>query len=143
MPPLRLARPLLLILTLVAALYTLHSTLSPHSHSHAPKVTLVLTAYETDGLRPHWLRRILDSYASPQYAGLVAGIVLVWNRPDAEPPAGLPRSVKVVRAPVNSLNNRWTLTGGLVRTPAMVVTDNDLVLSKARSRLNSDVQTRC
>ncbi|BGP35412.1 hypothetical protein JCM10296v2_007250 [Rhodotorula toruloides] len=133
MPPLRLARALILALALTAALYTLF-----HSHHSTPdpasKLTLVLAAYETDGLRPQWLKRILDTYASAQYADTVAGIVLVWNRPGVEPPAGLPKSVKVVRAPVNSLNNRWTLTRGLVKTPGMVVTDNDLVLSKPALR---------
>ncbi|KAJ8291762.1 Glycosyltransferase family protein 64 protein C5 [Rhodotorula toruloides] len=131
MPPLRLARPLILALALTAALYTLFH--SHHSTTHsdpASRLTLVLAAYETDGLRPQWLKRILDTYASAQYADLVARIVLVWNRPGVDPPAGLPKSVKVVRAPVNSLNNRWTLTRGLVKTPGMVVTDNDLVLSK-------------
>ncbi|BGP27698.1 proteophosphoglycan 5 [Rhodotorula toruloides] len=130
MPSLRHVRPLVLALALVAAIYTLF-----HSHRSArsppsSKVTLVLAAYETDGLRPHWLKQILETYASPAYADIVAGIVLVWNRPGVEPPAGLPRSVKVVRAPVNSLNNRWTLTRRLVTTPSMLVTDNDLVLSK-------------
>ncbi|BGO95673.1 hypothetical protein NBRC10512_007371 [Rhodotorula toruloides] len=131
MPSLRFARPLILALALVAALVTLFH--SHHSSTHsdpASKLTLVLAAYETDGLRPQWLKRILDTYASAQYADLVAGIVLVWNRPGVDPPDGLPKSVKVVRAPVNSLNNRWTLTRGLVKTPGMVVTDNDLVLSK-------------
>lgn len=134
MPSLRFARPLILALALVAALVTLFH--SHHSSTHsdpASKLTLVLAAYETDGLRPQWLKRILDTYASAQYADLVAGIVLVWNRPGVDPPDGLPKSVKVVRAPVNSLNNRWTLTRGLVKTPGMVVTDNDLVLSKVRS----------
>ncbi|BGP11433.1 hypothetical protein JCM10049v2_007340 [Rhodotorula toruloides] len=131
MPSRRFARPLILALALVAALVTLFHSHHPSTHADpASKLTLVLAAYETDGLRPQWLKRILDTYASAQYADLVAGIVLVWNRPGVDPPAGLPKSVKVVRAPVNSLNNRWTLARGFVKAPGMVVTDNDLVLSK-------------
>lgn len=70
------------------------------------RLTVVLTAYETEGLRPDWLRQILHAYASDEYADLVGSIVLIWNAPDQAPPVDVPAKVTVVRAASNSLNNR-------------------------------------
>ena len=73
------------------------------------RLTVVLTAYETEGLRPDWLRRILRAYASDEYADVIHSILLVWNEPDHEPPEDLPDKVVVIRAASNSLNNRSVL----------------------------------
>ena len=70
------------------------------------RASIVLTAYETTGLRPDWLREICERYSSPDYASLVRDVVLVWNNPAAQLPPGIPSSVKVIRSRENSLNNR-------------------------------------
>ncbi|GAA5985635.1 hypothetical protein JCM10908_007052 [Rhodotorula pacifica] len=103
-------------------------------------LTLVLTAYETEGLRPDWLRQILRAYASDEYADVVDSVILVWNAPDHAPPAGLPDKVKVVRAGTNSLNNRWLLGPKYARSGTVVVLDNDLLLSKSGVRCLRTVQ---
>lgn len=73
------------------------------------RLTVVLTAYETEGLRPDWLRRILRAYASDEYADVIDSILLVWNEPNHDPPDDLPDKVVVIRAASNSLNNRSVL----------------------------------
>lgn len=77
------------------------------------RASIVLTAYETTGLRPDWLREICERYTSPDYAQLVREVVLVWNNPAAQLPPGIPPSVKVIRSRENSLNNRCVLASPL------------------------------
>ncbi|GAA5900981.1 hypothetical protein JCM8208_007581 [Rhodotorula glutinis] len=93
------------------------------------RASIVLTAYETTGLRPDWLREICERYTSPDYAQLVREVVLVWNNPAAQLPPGIPPSVKVIRSRENSLNNRW-LAAQHVDNPVVLAHDNDLVLSQ-------------
>ncbi|GAA6057008.1 hypothetical protein JCM3770_000118 [Rhodotorula araucariae] len=97
------------------------------------RASIVLTAFETTGLRPDWLRAICERYSSPEYAHLVEEVILVWNNPAAALPAGLPHSVKVVRSKENSLNNRW-LAARNIRNPVVLAHDNDLVLNQAGIR---------
>lgn len=101
---LHLRKPTLLLLTLVSlCCYTLSRFLG---RAAPVRATIVLTAFETSGLRPEWLRTICERYVSREYAQIVEEVLVVWNNPEAEPPAGLPEEVKVVRTEVNSLNNR-------------------------------------
>ncbi|GAA5969782.1 hypothetical protein JCM8115_001844 [Rhodotorula mucilaginosa] len=104
------------------------------------RLTVVLTAYETEGLRSDWLRRILRAYASDEYADVIHSILLVWNEPDHEPPEDLPDKVVVIRAASNSLNNRWLLAPEYAQTGPVVVLDNDLLLSKSGIRCLHTVQ---
>lgn len=78
------------------------------SHAGLPrnsKVTVVLSAYRTQGLRPQWIHDTAQLYTSKQFASVVDQVILVWNEPAAAPP-NLPRAVRVIRGKVNSLNNR-------------------------------------
>ncbi|GAA6004439.1 uncharacterized protein JCM10292_007068 [Rhodotorula paludigena] len=119
--------PTVLLLTLVLlCCYTLSRFLG---RAAPVRATIVLTAFETSGLRPEWLRTICERYVSREYAQIVEEVLLVWNNPEAEPPAELPEEVKVVRTEVNSLNNRW-LAASTAASPVVLAHDNDLVLSK-------------
>lgn len=69
------------------------------------KVTVILSAYRTRGLRPQWIHDTAQLYTSKQFASVVDQVILVWNEPAAAPPK-LPRAVRVIRGKVNSLNNR-------------------------------------
>lgn len=98
-------------LLLCALVYTLLNRQAPRPPpaETAEYQTVVLTAYETEGLRPAWLRKFLEAYASDKYADIVDAIILVWNAPGEEPPRDLPDKVEVIRADINSLNNRCVL----------------------------------
>ncbi|GAA6016915.1 hypothetical protein JCM10207_007845 [Rhodosporidiobolus poonsookiae] len=120
---------LLVVLLLVFALHTRHST------PFAPRAIVVLQAYETTGLRPAWVRAATERYTSAEYRDVVERVVLVWNNPGAEPVEGLPEEVEVVRAEVNSVANRWTLPRRFLEPDSRVFTvDNDLAVTPAALR---------
>lgn len=105
MPPRRRTRAFVGVVFAVCALWG-STLLWRRSEAVEEKRTVVLTAYETQGLRPAWLRQIVEQYASDDYADLIDAILLVWNAPEEEPPSDLPAKVQVIRAAANSLNNR-------------------------------------
>lgn len=113
------------------------------------KVTVVLSAYETTGLRPQWLQQICTEYVSSQYSDLIDRVIVVWNEPAANPPT-LPSQVKVLRGETNSMNNRrvcmvfarrllsslafhrWLLTPPHIKTRAVLVLDDDISVNKVQ-----------
>lgn len=105
MPPRRRIRAFVGIVLLACGFWS-YVLLRRSPEPQEEKRTIVLTAYETQGLRPAWLRQIVEQYASEDYADLIDAILLVWNAPEEEPPADLPAKVQVIRAAANSLNNR-------------------------------------
>ncbi|BGP54624.1 hypothetical protein JCM8202v2_002211 [Rhodotorula sphaerocarpa] len=129
----------LLLCALVYTLLTRQAPRPPPAEIQEQR-TVVLTAYETEGLRPAWLRKFLEAYASDEYNGIVDAIILVWNAPGEEPPRDLPDKVEVIRADVNSLNNRWLLAPAYAAPGPMTVLDNDLLLSPAGLRCLQAVQ---
>lgn len=97
------SRPaLILACLLLAGLVWLQRGGGDHSND---KVTVLLSAYQTQGLRPQWVRATAELYTSSPYHAVIDQVVLVWNGPDSSPPV-MPKGVKIVRAARNSLNNR-------------------------------------
>ncbi|POY75494.1 hypothetical protein BMF94_1396 [Rhodotorula taiwanensis] len=139
MPPRRRTRAFVGVVFAVCALWG-STLLWRRSEAVEEKRTVVLTAYETQGLRPAWLRQIVEQYASDDYADLIDAILLVWNAPEEEPPSDLPAKVQVIRAAANSLNNRWLLTPEYAQPGPVIVLDNDLLLSKSGIRCLQAVQ---
>ncbi|GAA5871600.1 hypothetical protein JCM3774_006308 [Rhodotorula dairenensis] len=139
--PRRRSKVVVLIAVIICVLCACTPALfKDESEPDQERLTVVLTAYETDGLRPDWLRQILQAYASDEYADLVGSILLVWNAPDHAPPDDVPDKVTVIRAASNSLNNRWLMAPDYAQTSAVVVLDNDLLLSKSGLRCLQTVQ---
>ena len=69
------------------------------------KVTVVLSGYRTEGLRPQWLHNTATLYSQAEFKDIVDRIILVWNEPSAAAPR-MPHGVRVVRGESNSMNNR-------------------------------------
>ncbi|ORY81267.1 glycosyl transferase family 64 domain-domain-containing protein [Leucosporidium creatinivorum] len=134
----RLTRGFLLCCTLLAG--TLYLLLSPRSITSASrsststalaqhgKVTVLLSAYRTTGLRPQWIHDTAALYSSPPFRHIVDKVILVWNEPSAPPPR-MPKRVQVIKGKVNSMNNRWTLSLPFIRTDAVLVLDDDIAVS--------------
>lgn len=112
----RLTRGFLLCCTLLAL--TLYLVLSPRSaasnsrsstsasRAQSGKVTVLLSAYRTTGLRPQWIRDTAALYTSSPFHHIVDRVILVWNEPTAPPPR-MPKRVQVIKGKVNSMNNRY------------------------------------
>lgn len=153
----RLARGSLLCCTLLAlSLYLILSPRSASSNSRFSttgrasngKVTVLLSAYRTTGLRPQWIHDTAALYTSSPFHDIVDRVILVWNEPSAPPPR-MPRRVQVIKSKVNSLNNRyvrhlslpyalahpcfgsrrWILSLPFIRTEAVLVLDDDIAIS--------------
>jgi hypothetical protein len=92
------------------------------------KLTIIITSYDTKGLRPVWVQDIAAAYTSEQMSSLVHKVILVWNNPFDVPPE-IPGLI-VLRMKVNSLNNRWTQTLKHVETDAILNLDDDILLKK-------------
>lgn len=91
-----------LFIAVLCCLYASRMLLPPN---RSGKLTVILSAYETTGLRPTWLQRTCHDYVSSSFSDIVDQVILVWNEPTAEPPS-LPGAVTVVRGQHNSMNNR-------------------------------------
>jgi hypothetical protein len=107
----RLTKGFLLCCTLLAFILYLvflprsTSTNSRSSTSRNDKVTVLLSAYRTTGLRPQWIHDTAALYTSTPFQHIVDRVILVWNEPSAPPPR-MPIRVQVIRSKVNSMNNR-------------------------------------
>lgn len=150
-------RPVWLSWALLAALgLVMYLRRGPHGPAQSDKVTVLLSAYRTDGLRPRWIRQTAQLYSSSDFDHLVDRIILVWNEPTAPPPK-MPKGVKVLKGDVNSMNNRparrlargasklltdhqlhrWIITRPWIRTTAVLVLDDDISVSLVRLALPS------
>lgn len=96
------------------------------NQSTPQKVTVVIAAYETWGLRPIWMKSIVEKYVSEAYKHIIDQVIVVWNNPD-EPPPEFPEA-KVLKMTRNSLNNRWVEPVEHVKTDAVLVLDNDVMV---------------
>ncbi|KAI8110017.1 hypothetical protein M9434_001293 [Picochlorum sp. BPE23] len=93
-----------------------------------PKLTIVMTGY--DERRMHLLQRTIESYCNGPAAGYIDRIILVWNNPGIIFPENHNAKLKLLRMGQNRLNNRWIETIDHIRTDAVLVLDDDLMVRK-------------
>ncbi|GMH37432.1 hypothetical protein BSKO_05305 [Bryopsis sp. KO-2023] len=93
------------------------------------KVTILIASHETTGYRPDWLRSIVKTYTSDDYKGVIDQVIVIWNNPEEPPP--VLEGANVLRMKENSLNNRWIAPISLVKTEAVMMLDNDLMVDRA------------
>ena len=95
------------------------------------KLTVIVTSYRTDGFRPLWVKRIIDTYTSIEMSSIVDKVILVWNNPENKSSIDFPPGVIVLRMIKNSLNNRWIQTIPYINTDMVLNLDDDLLLHKS------------
>lgn len=94
-------------------------------------LTVVTMGYDPSSFRVSWLQAAVDEYTSVGYRDLVDQLIIVWNNMEVDCPIANRPGVKIVRGNVNSLNNRWTLAWPHIRTKAVLVVDDDLLVKRA------------
>lgn len=95
-----------------------------------PTVTVLITSYETGGLRRIWLQSSISRLISPEYRGLVAKVLVVWNNQISSKPTFNHPSVEILQGSKNSLNNRWIQTLPYINTDIILNLDDDVFISK-------------
>lgn len=98
-----------------------------------PPLTVVITAFQVDGWRPAWVRRIVSAYLDNDMRRIVHRVILVWNNVGHPVPATVPTSSRrfvVLQPQRNSLNNRWIETLPHIETSAVLNLDDDVYVKK-------------
>lgn len=70
------------------------------------KVTIVITSYQTIGLRPTWLKKSIDSFLTEEFKDVVDKVILVWNAVDQPAPENWAKGLTIIAPQRNSLNSR-------------------------------------
>jgi hypothetical protein len=97
---------------------------------HIEKVTVLITAYSTDGYRILWLQNTLSKYCDLSFHEVIDRIIVVWNNPEMSPPdLNICDAVQVLHQTKNSLNNRWIATLPYIRTDAILNLDDDVFIN--------------
>ncbi|KNC75177.1 hypothetical protein SARC_12292 [Sphaeroforma arctica JP610] len=91
------------------------------------KISVVICTFEL-GARFDLVVNNMRKLQSSEMKALVDRIILVWNNPDVAAPEI--DGVMVLSATKNSMNNRWILPLPYIRTDAVLVLDDDLLVSK-------------
>ena len=96
------------------------------------KLTVVITTYNSNGLRPLWVRDIIATYSSEEMSSVVHKVILVWNNPTTNVSNYFNNSnVVILSMAKNSLNNRWIETLRHIETDAVLNLDDDLMIDKS------------
>lgn len=71
------------------------------------RVTVVVTAFQTESPRPAWLANTCARLVSQDFRDVIEAVIVVWNNPSEELPVALPPTVTVLRATRSSLSNKF------------------------------------
>ena len=93
------------------------------------KITVIFTMYYMN--RVDYCVSVLKVYSSYPYTELIGSIIVIWNNVYMAVPTELKtlENIVVIKGVINSLNNRYIMPIPLVSTAAVVMHDDDMLVT--------------